>query len=82
MKDFAKQLKNKLTRKYRHKPPKKTYLDYSIEGGGEGREERDTGESLVYNNVHTRISNMTQRLDFVTLSHTAALYTHSMQTGR
>ena len=76
MKDFAKQLKNKLTRKYRHKPPKKTYLDYSIEGGGEGREERDTGESLVYNNVHTRISNMTQRLDFVTLiTHYSLLYT-------
>lgn len=61
MKDFAKQIKNKITRKYRRKPPKKTYLDYSIErGDGEG-EERDTGESLVFNNVHTRISNMAQR---------------------
>ena len=61
VKDFAKQLKNKLTRKYRHKPPKKTYLDYAIETDGEEREERDTGESLVFNNIHTRISDMAQR---------------------
>ncbi|CAI8022460.1 Dystrophin, isoform D [Geodia barretti] len=62
VKDFAKQLKNKLTRKYRRRPPKKTYLDYTIQGGGDDGPDRDTGESLVFNNVHTRISNMAQRL--------------------
>ena len=61
VKDFAKQLKNKLTRRYRRKPPKKTYLDYTIERGSDEREERDTAESLVFNNVHTRINNMAQR---------------------
>ena len=65
VKDFAKQLKNKLTRKYRRRPPKKTYLDYTIQGGGDDGPDRDTGESLVFNNVHTRISNMAQRLDSV-----------------
>jgi hypothetical protein len=62
VKDFAKQLKNKLTRRYRRRPPKKTYLDYPIEGGQEEQEERDTAESLVFANVHTRIGNMAQRL--------------------
>ena len=28
MRDFAKQMKNKITRKYRRKPPKKGFLDY------------------------------------------------------
>ena len=61
VKDFAKQLKNKITRKYRNKPPKKTYLDYTIETDAVEGEERDTGESLVFNNVHTRINNMAER---------------------
>ena len=30
IRDFTKQLKNKLTRKYRRQPPKKSYLDYPI----------------------------------------------------
>ena len=38
VRDFAKQMKNKITRKYRRKPPKKSYLDYPTtrEGGGGG----------------------------------------------
>lgn len=38
VRDFAKQMKNKITRKYRHKPHKKSYLDYPTtrEGGGMG----------------------------------------------
>ena len=64
MKDFAKQIKNKLTRRYRRRPPKKTYLDYVIERGGEEREGRDTAQSLVFNNVHTRINNMAQRSEY------------------
>ena len=74
VKDFAKQLKNKLTRKYRRKPPKKTYLDYTIQGGGDEGPDGDSGESLVFNNVHTRISDMAQRLDSVYLNPT--LQTH------
>ena len=64
MKDFVKQLRNKFSRRYRHKPPKKTYLDYTIDtnDGGEGAcEEGDMGESLVFNNVHTRINNIAER---------------------
>ena len=64
VKDFAKQIKNKLTRRYRRRPPKKTYLDYVIERGGEEREGRDTAQSLVFNNVHTRINNMAQRSEY------------------
>ena len=30
VRDFAKQMKNKLTRKYRHKPLKKSYLDHPL----------------------------------------------------
>ena len=30
VRDFAKQLKYKLLRTYRNKPPKKTYLDYPV----------------------------------------------------
>ena len=79
VKDFAKQLKNKLTRKYRRRPPKKTYLDYTIQGGGDDGPDRDTGESLVFNNVHTRISNMAQRLDSVYLNHyTTPMYSNSI----
>ena len=37
VKDFMKQMKNKVTRKYRRKPPKKSYLDYSTaKGSGAG----------------------------------------------
>jgi len=38
VRDFAKQMKNKITRKYRRKPHKKSYLDYPTtrEGGGTG----------------------------------------------
>ena len=73
VKDFAKQLKNKLTRKYRRKPPKKTYLDYTIQGGGDDGPDGDTGESLVFNNVHTRISDMAQRLDSAMYSNSIAV---------
>ena len=62
MRDFAKQLKNKITRKYRNRPPKKAYLDYAINTTDTSDEERDTGESLVLNNVHTRINNLAERL--------------------
>ena len=62
IRDFAKQLKNKITRKYRHQPPKKTYLDYAIKTTDVHDEERETGESLVFNNVHTRINNIAERL--------------------
>ena len=30
IRDFTKQLKNKLTRKYRRQPPKKSYHDYPV----------------------------------------------------
>ena len=30
VRDFAKQLKYKITRKYRRQPPKKSYLDYPV----------------------------------------------------
>ena len=62
IRDFAKQLKNKITRKYRHQPPKKTYLDHAIKTTDAYDEDRDTGESLVFNNVHTRINNLAERL--------------------
>ena len=62
IRDFAKQLKNKITRKYRHQPPKKTYLDYAIKTTDAYDEDRDTGESLVFNNIHTRINNLAERL--------------------
>ena len=76
VKDFAKQLKNKLTRKYRHKPPKKTYLDYTIETDSIEGEDRDTGESLVLNNVHTRINNMAEKSVIVNPCLTYILFTN------
>lgn len=65
MRDFAKQIKNKVTRKYRRKPPKKTYLDYPIKSSDAEEVERETGESLVFNNVHTRINTLAERLAVV-----------------
>lgn len=63
MRDFAKQVKNKITRKYRRKPPKKMYLDYTIKSNDVMEDEdRDTGESVVFKNVHTRINNLAERL--------------------
>ena len=61
MKDFAKQIKNKVTRKYRRKPPKKTYLDYTITTNDAEDEEIVPGVSPVFSNVHTRINNLAER---------------------
>ena len=61
VKDFAKQIKNKVTRKYRRKPPKKTYLDYAITTNDAEDEEMVAGVSPVFSNVHTRINNLAER---------------------
>ena len=61
VRDFAKQMKNKVTRKYRRKPPKKSYLDYPITANEAEDEEVVTGVSPVFNNVHTRINHLTER---------------------
>lgn len=62
MRDFAKQVKNKITRKYRRKPLKKTYLDYTIKSNDDMEDEEiGTGESVVFKNVHIRINNLAER---------------------
>jgi len=61
VRDFAKQMKNKITRKYRRKPHKKSYLDYPTtrEGGGTGDV---PDQSPVFANVHTRVNLLASRL--------------------
>ena len=60
VRDFAKQMKNKVTRKYRRKPPKKNYLDYPMTSI-EAEENEAVGVPTLFNNVHTRINGLAER---------------------
>lgn len=60
VRDFTKQMKNKITRKYRHKPPKKGFLDYPSSGRRE--EESLPEQSPVFANVHARVNLLASRL--------------------
>ena len=53
-------MKNKMTRKYRRKPPKKNYLDYPITSI-EAEENEAVGGPTLFSNVHTRIIGLAER---------------------
>lgn len=61
IRDFAKQIKNKITRKYRNKPPKRMYLDYDTTVDDGDDEDQATGISPAFQNAHTRIGHMAER---------------------
>ncbi|XP_064386652.1 dystrophin-like isoform X2 [Halichondria panicea] len=60
VRDFAKQLKYKLTRKYRNKPPKKIYLDYPTTA--QEQQERIPDQSPLFANIHSRANQLAARL--------------------
>lgn len=58
VRDFAQQIKNKITRRYRNKAPTKVYLDYPHADEGK----RIPESSMVFHDVHKSIADLTSRL--------------------
>ncbi|KAL5486849.1 hypothetical protein EMCRGX_G019384 [Ephydatia muelleri] len=59
VRDFYQQVKNKITRRYRHKAPKKVYLDYPH---ADEKFKRMPECSLVFRDVHNCIDTLAARL--------------------